>query len=102
MRIFAEAALEPVDFFENSSIFNRERTEASVAWELPALADDEPVVATPDVSPLFHELRDDHGFDGCGYFVFILETTSGDQNYVSYDADPASAPVLTITYEFDG
>ena len=102
IQIYAEAALEPVDFLKNPSIANRERTDASVGWDLPVLGEDDLVATTPDISPLLNELTDIYGHNGCGYVVLVLETTSGDQNYVAFDADPANAAVLTITYEVEG
>ena len=81
------------------NISSRPTTSGSVSWSPAAwtagAAGD--AQRTPDLTSLVQTVVDNPDWSGGGNSVFII-TGSGKRSAVSYDASPASAPLLYVEY----
>ncbi|MCZ6581897.1 MAG: Ig-like domain-containing protein, partial [Thaumarchaeota archaeon] len=87
-------------------ISSRTTTDAEVIWNIPSWKDKASGEAqqTSDISPIVQEIvdRSDWSSDNSLAIIFGPEKSGRDKDAHSYDSDPASAPVLHITYKSSG
>jgi hypothetical protein len=84
----------------NGNISSRSRTAAAVAWAPnPWLTVGEagPDQQTPDIAPLIQEIVNRPGWTSGNSLVVII-TGTGERVAVSYNGDPAGAPLLHVEY----
>jgi hypothetical protein len=100
LSIAAEATDNAQPFvYRRSDISSRPSTTATVQWSPPpwlkgAMGPDQ---RTPDLSPVIQEVVDREGWS-MGNGIAIIITGDGRRMAVSYNGDPAEAPLLHIEY----
>ena len=87
----------PFDYWALYDLGNRPLTDASVDWDIPAWTVVSATHQSPDISAIVQEIVDRFGWDAGASMVFSIDG-QGRRVAVSYDGDPAAAPVLHITY----
>jgi 2',3'-cyclic-nucleotide 2'-phosphodiesterase (5'-nucleotidase family)/uncharacterized protein YjdB len=90
-------------------ISSRAMTAESVTWALDGNPTLWTVVGeageyqrTPDLSSLVQTIIDKDGWASGNAMTFILHPGAGNRTAVSYDKDASKAPVLHVTYTYDG
>ncbi|HEX8684078.1 MAG TPA: hypothetical protein VF707_17285, partial [Ardenticatenaceae bacterium] len=80
------------------NISGRPRTAASIAWDnVPAWMTVGAAYQTPNLAPLVQEVVNRQGWLG-GNALFFIVSGSGQRDAITYDKNPAQAPVLVIEY----
>ena len=97
--IFGEAADDAAPFAEWGffDLSSRPLTNASVDWNIPAWTQVGAPQQSPDIKAIVQEIVNRPGWSAGASMVFSIDG-SGSRVAVSYDGNPAAAPVLHITY----
>lgn len=97
--IWGEDVDDPADFSARA-VPTANRTTASVQWEPPAWSTDENGADTtsPDISAILQELVDRPGFSGNLVLTVDRTAESGGRTAHTYDADPAKAAQLDVSW----
>mgnify|MGYP000930896734 CR=1 FL=1 len=89
----------PAAGWTDANLTARNRTTAGVTWRPPAWSAGAagPAARTPDLAPVLQEVVNRRGWWRSSAVTFLV-TGSGHRPAVSYDTDPAAAPVLHVEW----
>ena len=101
--IFGELSIDPEPFADETPLTTRTLTSNSVIWDIdPWFPGDNGInTTTTDLTPILQEIIDQPGWSGGRSVVFLIQNDPLDTSErlaVSFDGNPAQAPVLTVDF----